>query len=123
MTPGLTLSLSVAVILVGLSALAWACTGLVRTVSDARAEARSMDLRQLRAQQGRAPAWTAQLLELGTALAPLLGIWLGTKLGRDEHEEPFATGFIPRCSVPPPPPFANGTGPCEAPETGSPDSP
>ncbi len=115
MTAGLAQSLSAAVILVGLAAFAWACTGLVRTFADVRIDARAMDLRCLRAQQGKAPVWKTQLVELATALAPLLGIWLGTKLGREEEEEPFGAGLFSRCTVPPPPPFGSCTRPCDAP--------
>ncbi|MCH9680251.1 MAG: hypothetical protein K0V04_02365 [Deltaproteobacteria bacterium] len=120
MTPGLAQSLNAAVLLVGLAALAWAATALVRTIAEARTEARSMDLRCLRAQQGKAPAWKAQWVELATALAPLLGIWLGTKLGRADEEEPFGADFVPRCTVPPPPPFGSCSRPRDAPDdTGS----
>ncbi|MCH9681300.1 MAG: hypothetical protein K0V04_07700 [Deltaproteobacteria bacterium] len=100
----LSSSLGIAVILVGIAALALCVGSLVRAVADARHDGRALELQRVRAEQCRTRSgWSDRLGEIAGVVAPLLGVWLGLKLSQDDEEPPDLFGF-PRGPIPTPPP-------------------
>ncbi len=90
MAPVLAQSLGAAAIVLSLAAFVFCSSALWRAATESRDQARAFDLRRLRLEreQARSSGLLEHLGPLAQTLAPLLGMWLGSKLRTEDDDGP-----------------------------------